>query len=446
MRTLNEFFVLCLIFSLNANELLGQIAQVDRQSHYEHEYVIESHEEGHQCVSVNHEQKLDKILDEYEAYLLNKNEVHETSEAPVSFIWPLKQADGFQQNDYYSINNYVDLAIPGFIMDYNCEARAYDGHRGIDMDLWPFAWKMMSENQVEVIAAAGGTIIEKFDGNDDQSCPDNLGTDWNAVYVMHTDGTISYYGHLKTGSLTTKPKFSTVSQGEYLGTVGSSGSSTYPHLHFEVSTSNYVTLEPYSGDCDVPGLWQNQKPYWEPALNLIQTHNVLPYSIPNQCASDEEANFENNFEPGNFIYYSAYFRDIQVGDLVTYKVFNPNAVEIDSWTSSAGSTSEKSWIIRTQFLPSNSVAGPYSYEVTYRGNTYTHYFYVGCPDNITIADQDVLSDVEYHADKSITTQGTVDIMPFNIPSSFMAGKHVELHPGTTIHEGASFEVKLEGCP
>ena len=37
---------------------------------------------------------------------------------------------------------------------------------------------------------------------------------------MHADGSIAWYGHMKSGSLTEKQD--TVAQGEYLGIIGSS--------------------------------------------------------------------------------------------------------------------------------------------------------------------------------------------------------------------------------
>ena len=101
------------------------------------------------------------------------------------------------------------------------------------MYTWPFSWYKMDHDQVKVVAAADGVIIYKSDGNFDKNCGFN-NDNWNAVYVEHADGSVAWYGHLKNGSLSTKAVGESVSSGEYLGIVGSSGSSTGPHLHFEV--------------------------------------------------------------------------------------------------------------------------------------------------------------------------------------------------------------------
>lgn len=55
----------------------------------------------------------------------------------------------------------------------------------------------------------------------------------NAVVVRHAWGEYSVYGHLKPGSVRVKVG-QTVKAGDVLALVGSSGSSTEPHLHFHI--------------------------------------------------------------------------------------------------------------------------------------------------------------------------------------------------------------------
>lgn len=72
-----------------------------------------------------------------------------------------------------------------------------------------------------VVATAGGTVIKAA----------NL-TGWgNFVLVEHSDGYATVYAHMET--LRVSPG-ETVRKGALLGTVGNTGQSTGPHLHYEV--------------------------------------------------------------------------------------------------------------------------------------------------------------------------------------------------------------------
>src|SRR5690606_3014667 len=108
---------------------------------------------------------------------------------------------------------------------------------------------------------------------------------WNAVYVQHNDGSIAWYGHMKNGSVTTKNVGDMVSLGEVIGTDGSSGNSTGPHLHFEIyTTSSYTQLiDPYSGTCNgmnAKRWWNTQIAYNYSGTNAVLTHSAEPVVVP----------------------------------------------------------------------------------------------------------------------------------------------------------------------
>ncbi len=63
----------------------------------------------------------------------------------------------------------------------------------------------------------------------------NLGSYGQVVFIDHGDGTQTRYGHMEQGSITVKAG-QTVIQGQRIGSVGNTGTSTNPHLHFEIRT------------------------------------------------------------------------------------------------------------------------------------------------------------------------------------------------------------------
>ena len=125
------------------------------------------------CLSDTEREAINKML-EKSIQQLSKQGIIQTpnSEASVtvSFDWPLRKAPGLDFNSYYATNNFVDHDTGPGLLDYDCNSRTYNGHRGTDYDTWPFPWYIYENDFVEVIAAEAGTIILKQDGNDDDHC------------------------------------------------------------------------------------------------------------------------------------------------------------------------------------------------------------------------------------------------------------------------------------
>ncbi len=317
-----------------------------------------------------------------------------------AFTWPVKQALNYNDPGFYAISNYVDenTAFPNQVTDYNCGNRSYDlssgyNHMGTDIFTWPFSWDKMRGNKVNAVAAATGTIIGKDDGNFDQNCAFCSGAcDWNAVYVLHSDGSVAWYGHLKSGSLTTRTVGSNVVQGEYLGVVGSSGNSTGPHLHFEVYTNTTYTqlVDPWAGTCNTlngnTSWWASQQNYYVPTLNKVMTGYAAPQT--GQCPNAEFVNEKINFTSGQIIYLNSFYRDQQPGDAATHTLYRPDGSVYLTWNAAFDVyyVSSYWWFSRT--LPANAQPGTWRYEVVY-GSTQksTAYFTVNdgavtvCPNN-----------------------------------------------------------------
>ncbi len=411
---------------------------------------IHAHDDGYVCNAAEHMPELKAEIAITRARLVKEGKLPEHKNQqrtvpPVLLHWPLRQSPGYSQFSYYVLSNYVDQDDGPGIQDFNCGNRTYNGHKGVDITIWPFWWKMMYDEQVEVVAAAAGVIVAKTDGMVDTSC--SPGGSWNVIAIEHADGNTAYYGHLKTNSLTSKIVGESVEVGEFLGYVGSSGNSFSPHLHIEIQDENDIAFEPSVGPCNsgVPvSYWVDQKPYNDPTFMSLLTHDAVP--ILGLCPYQEKPNLQNKFDAGDNIYYSAYIHNLLAGQSINYRVRNPNGTIIHSWDFTAPATEKRyldDWVYT---LPGGSMDGVYSFNATFQGETFSHYFVVGCPTNLTVSDQTVTSNIRYAAAQTITTSGDVRVASAGETSHFQAGNKVSLNPGFKAEEGSDFVIKIDGCP
>jgi len=302
----------------------------------------------------------------------------------MSLQWPVMAHPDLGWHGYSAISNFVDQQTTSAILDYNCGNRTYDGHRGLDIFSWPFAWWMMEQDLVEVIAAAPGTILSKFDGNSSYSCDWNGNQNWNAVYILHADGSVAWYGHLKENSLTKKPLGASVEAGEYLGIMASSGRSSGPHLHLEVYRQAPYTfsnlIDPYTGACNslnINSWWADFQPYRVPTLNSILTHSQpMEFGCP---TINEKPYFRKRFSPGATIYFGRYFRDQLEGHVSVHRIRRPNGTIYQEWSHTSPGTYNASWWWNSFTLGTNAPSGAWTYEAEYQGKTLVETFYYGVP-------------------------------------------------------------------
>ncbi len=302
------------------------------------------------------------------------------------YSFPLKSTKGYP--GYHGTSGFVDLnpSYPNHITDYHCGNPSYDlnsgyNHRGIDFFTWPYEWYKMDNDEVQVVAAEAGTITTKIDGNYDRVCSfnDPKNTGWNAVYITHADGSYAWYGHLKKNSLTSKPVGATVQVGEYLGIVGSSGTSTGPHLHFETHDASNNVIEPHFGTCNSAigeSWWRDQRPYYDSAINQLMTHAVEP-SLGSCPGIGQTPNAENVFSPGDRVYMAAYYRDQLADQNTHYEVLRPNGTLYSSWNaaSSVAHYNASYWYWYDN-LPVQAMPGRWTFKATYEGQVVEHHFWV----------------------------------------------------------------------
>lgn len=150
-----------------------------------------------------------------------------------------------------SVHYYFDNNTSSGIDDWNCGNQSYNGHRGTDFSGGP--------RGRAIFAGATGSLAYKIDGFGDGyvGSPDGGGAG-NYVKLDHGSGWTSFYMHMTKGSVTTRGIGSTIACGEQIGGVGTSGSSSGLHLHFEPRI-NGVGDDPFSGPCGGPlSYWVNQ--------------------------------------------------------------------------------------------------------------------------------------------------------------------------------------------
>ncbi len=345
-------------------------------------YQLQTNDAAHPCVSAEQYAFVERKCAENIKLLGLNTGIHRSTQSTL-LSWPLKAADGFNDCGFYYISAYVDQnKTAGAIQDWNCGTNTYDTHQGTDIAITPFPFYKMDNNQVQVIAAAPGTILYKSDGHFDKNCAGNSDTA-NYIVIQHSDGTQAHYWHMKKNSLTNKIVGQTVATGEFLGVVGSSGSSSGPHLHFEVwSGSTASTLnDPFAGTCNTLNAnswWTAQKPYTEPAVikaSVNTTDIVLP-ACPATETPNESTSFSIPFQgpglnPGYAKFY-IFIRNETVGMTADLSILNPDGSTYLSWTHNSTTAYNVGYWSWSKRLP--VTAGTYTFKAVYNGLTCTQTF------------------------------------------------------------------------
>lgn len=143
---------------------------------------------------------------------------------------------------------------------------SYFGLRGA-----PAAGASADHKGIDIAAAAGSSVRAALDGFILSSGFNQARG--NYIVVQHNTGERTIYQHLQNALLKAGEK---VTAGQPIGTVGSSGISTGPHLHFEVLGADWKNIDPlkWEGEgmidkienalpaIDTSGLMELVKKYW----------------------------------------------------------------------------------------------------------------------------------------------------------------------------------------
>ena len=223
--------------------------------------------------------------------------IHETianwqiqqASAPEALLGPFDTPQALQRyptgalfREDMAISNYVDLdTAPGAIQDFNCGTVTYDGHDASDALIRTFDEQVIG---VPVYAVADGVVIDTHDGEPDMNTV-AAGQLSNYVIVDHGLGHLGWYWHLKLNSVSVSLGQS-VTAGEEIGRVGSSGNSNWPHLHFAY-TDGQQPIEPFAGACNAgPSHWAHQPAIptqtgmWDCGISRTSPATGAPLSLP----------------------------------------------------------------------------------------------------------------------------------------------------------------------
>ncbi len=179
---------------------------------------------------------------------------------------------GIQGKDAF-LYNAVDLDPTSGSRDFECTDYSYDGHKGIDMRILSFRQQDIG---VPAFAALDGTVVLIHDGDADRNLDSPGYFGGNFVVLQHGGTHYTHYLHLRNGSVAVAVG-QTVSAGTQLGLVASSGTSNWPHLHFE-SWNEGAYYDPYAGPChEGPSHWTEQLPIDRALYAAEFGFSPLPY-------------------------------------------------------------------------------------------------------------------------------------------------------------------------
>lgn len=172
---------------------------------------------------------------------------------------------------------------------------SYPGHRGQD-----FGWGAGDQ----VVAAAPGRVVEVYGRGG------HNGGFGNRVVIQHTSSAYTTYNHLATGTITVSVG-QTVTRGQLIARMGSTGKSTAKHLHFELELGGRgaayrVDPAPYYNR-DLPGtpVINNQQAA-KPAVTSSSPATVADVSEEDDMARNSGVYWEAKSLGANTIIYAIF--------------------------------------------------------------------------------------------------------------------------------------------
>lgn len=236
------------------------------------------------------------------------------------------------------IQQLADMDESQESLDPFCGAATYDGHKGTDIRLRTLA---DIDNNIEVLAAAGGTVKGVRSSRPDrlvESPADQRAVKGmecgNGVVIDHGSNIQTQYCHLKQDSLKVSLG-DTVKSGDILGHVGASGLAQFPHVHMTLRKDGRV-VDPFTGNMQSQGCApETHKSWWAEGSILtaqrdaiLLDSNITGAPIKHTMMVREQplkASRKDSATVG-WVWYS----NLKAGDQVFIKLVGPNGFEVEN--------------------------------------------------------------------------------------------------------------------
>ncbi len=222
-------------------------------------------------------------------------------------------------------------------------------------DKWKHAWDFVIKDSEEkqfkgtgdfpedyfcygkfVVSPAAGYIVDILDRVADNKVGEiNTIQNWgNSIVIKHADFLYSQLSHLKQGSLKVKIG-DYVTTGQVLASVGNSGHSPYPHLHFQLQANpyigsetldyplNYYMLKTANGmDLKIFGKPENRDTVLAVAADdvLSEAFHIMPGQTISAQKNEGEKSKETQWYVEKNIYNETYIRCSETGAVAYYFV------------------------------------------------------------------------------------------------------------------------------
>jgi murein DD-endopeptidase MepM/ murein hydrolase activator NlpD len=205
---------------------------------------------------------------------------------------------------------------------------------------------------VPIFAAAPGTVLEVNDGDWDRNTPEFSQPGANYVIIDHGNGWKGYYWHARLNSVAVSVG-QTVTRGQTIAMVGSSGFSSDSHLHvsfyyrdalvetYTAPNAYWNTPYTYSGDLRT-------------SLDADMTDSSVAISI---SELRERPAVQRNFVQGETATTWAHVAGLAPGENIRFRYIGPNDVTYADSSFDTSSVVSYGWYAMSASIPTNAPLG-----------------------------------------------------------------------------------------